>query len=979
MSITKLAGSILLFFLISDLQALLTFQVSSLFEGGYLPLLKEKPVGKKLGEDSSTTTPTSLTVTDGIGGCEFSSAFIAQAVSVALADYYLNPSIDKSNSISFSSKIESVILEEIEKLRLNQGKYFCPNINQNEREHLKHVTDQMTASSTTVITAELQSSEYHSHGTLNIYQKGDSLLAIFRPKPIYNLAGIQTGSVYDLVFYTEEQQMKFNTPYQFNIFDRKSNPVPNEFKQFIVYENDIVLLGSDGLFDNMSWSLITILVNAVMKEYSTKALSWEEIRNLFEEYFKEYKKILRKNESMINQYFDHKEWDNEVIAGFAKYPDKSQKDNKMSFIHGNDTKIDIHNRLSTKDLEVRGRSTEAANMNKQYTSIEKEIKVDPIILKATSDSKILNKKIIETANSDEYASFLKRSQTQPENNLNRFYFSLPASRESATPQLNESKKADRNSSSFQETYNGKLSENSNNKASLHPPLSPSPIIRKEGISLSSKVKENLPRNGIEITKSRIAVPVDKVTDNNCKSHSASNELKEKKKEDESKVRNLVEKASLDKRPNSPGQIRKNLSPKRFETEPSSSGYQFYFKDKLPENTNAIKAVNDPKSSTGNTENSSIITENRQSGRYKFNLLTKKNNFEVSGLNSDSDLSFTSQARPHILAEKDDGHKSMISLNIKDLANKSFNSDVRNQNNSFIKASDNSRLRNRIFGPNRNEHELIVDSLITTRGRILSSQSKTQSLNNSFESWNPKYLDSFVPYPETRSNMSMKTSTIQNSHPNLLQNQNNMASTIQFRSNSLGNIPTNTVYPQQMQFTNASESKIESGNKQAKIFFKNILQNCKAVNFLWENPLPEKLYLIHPCLHSAISEQFSISKEQFRVFTMNVKGKDVARGLAEVGKIASETKTFYPSPFYIRAVKSTPPISASPLAKKDDVTAVVGYIKNTQGRSTEVGNKFKEQSNQFRNEIYQGFNESLSYFKHYLFNKIFKDQPMKPLI
>ena len=71
---------------------------------------------------------------------------------------------------------------------------------------------------------------------------GDSGFAIFRKE----------GEVFETVFEFKEQQHGFNFPFQLAMDkyggDDPSLSICEDFK---VFENDIVIVGSDGLFDNI--------------------------------------------------------------------------------------------------------------------------------------------------------------------------------------------------------------------------------------------------------------------------------------------------------------------------------------------------------------------------------------------------------------------------------------------------------------------------------------------------------------------------------------------------------------------------------------------------------------------------------------------------------------------------------------------------------------------------------------------------------
>ena len=110
----------------------------------------------------------------------------------------------------------------------------------------------------TLIAAQIENS-VSEESSLNFLQKGDSSLVVFRLQK-------HTGDVkayhYAPVFMTEEQSNSLNQPRIFgNLVESSFN---NFTKKVKITKGDIVIAGSDGLFDNVSLGLLTYLVNSLL-------------------------------------------------------------------------------------------------------------------------------------------------------------------------------------------------------------------------------------------------------------------------------------------------------------------------------------------------------------------------------------------------------------------------------------------------------------------------------------------------------------------------------------------------------------------------------------------------------------------------------------------------------------------------------------------------------------------------------------------
>ena len=99
---------------------------------------------------------------------------------------------------------------------------------------------------------------------LNVFQKGDSLALILRFDPVKRN--------WKPFVYTSDGQEKFNTPYQYIINLNLNNEAysdEDKYTSFLSIEpqaNDVVILGSDGLFDNLPISIIVMAFNAAVEK-----------------------------------------------------------------------------------------------------------------------------------------------------------------------------------------------------------------------------------------------------------------------------------------------------------------------------------------------------------------------------------------------------------------------------------------------------------------------------------------------------------------------------------------------------------------------------------------------------------------------------------------------------------------------------------------------------------------------------------------
>jgi len=201
------------------------------------------------GEDAYFVTHQVVGVADGVGGWadvgvdsgEISRSLMAQAKSIAESGF-----VDPLQILS--SAYENVVKSK-----------------------------KVKAGSTTAIIASLLPSEGESDSTekadLKVANLGDSGLIVLRD-----------GA---LIYRTHEQQLQFNTPYQLSILPPNYNPnmyitckpEQADLYTFQVQKGDLVVVGTDGLFDNLFQEDIIAVVAEWSKQHGKNGLMEEEKRN----------------------------------------------------------------------------------------------------------------------------------------------------------------------------------------------------------------------------------------------------------------------------------------------------------------------------------------------------------------------------------------------------------------------------------------------------------------------------------------------------------------------------------------------------------------------------------------------------------------------------------------------------------------------------------------------------------------------------
>jgi hypothetical protein len=322
---------ILMFMLMLCFNAELVFKIESKQDGAFIPLpKKEKVVGRALGEDSYYTTPISLTVGDGVGGCKFSSSFISRYVTRHAAVRTLEQRIkpkekegpDVSNLRYFSDDLKKDLISGVNEYAKTMNQIFNNEEPKNlPKEAKKVVNDKAIHTSTTLVTASIHYDSDNDRHILHTFQKGDSLAVVFRK--MLSTADNQTKADtyhYLPVFVTNAQQAGgFNAPDQFSDGLKHYNDSKDESLFFHIYKHDLVFLGSDGVFDNISIGFLTFAVNLYIKAKTSAGMFQTKMTDVLDHAFKFYADALKSGKEDIDKYM------NKEIKAFKERENKKQK------------------------------------------------------------------------------------------------------------------------------------------------------------------------------------------------------------------------------------------------------------------------------------------------------------------------------------------------------------------------------------------------------------------------------------------------------------------------------------------------------------------------------------------------------------------------------------------------------------------------------------------------------------------------------
>ena len=269
------------------------------------PYPKPKYLSKNLGEDSFYASEQVLVVSDGVGSTRFTSKYIADLLVNTMAHSVNKIKLDNSkDEENFAESSEDLLYSMLQEYKETVAEgfadfsnillfnYFNKDFKKNRillNASRDHIQDHLFMSSSTIAGCYLIEQDSGSP-KLKVFQVGDSLLLKLKQLPANN-----SGEFYYYPeFITDDMQKQFNTPstvssadvdfegrslpLEFTILDKnfKEKLINSIFKANFrmklkefdapVKESDIIVLGSDGLFDNLSIPLIAIMINFILKK-----------------------------------------------------------------------------------------------------------------------------------------------------------------------------------------------------------------------------------------------------------------------------------------------------------------------------------------------------------------------------------------------------------------------------------------------------------------------------------------------------------------------------------------------------------------------------------------------------------------------------------------------------------------------------------------------------------------------------------------
>ena len=283
-----------------------------------LPYPKSKYLEETVFEDAGYTSSTVLSLSDGVGGWEFPSSFMARLLTLIFAKGAVEQvntgpgltDVHKDASFYYSELFNNVL--RYQKILQSSLTSFIKSAN------IRSVMDrQIYWENLKQIKGNYENFEFNLGGAgtllgafitdaktdrpkLNVAQCGDSLFMILRAFQV------EKGIIYLPVVISDDMQKSFNAPSQIastiltNVMNSdKANckgDGSNDFTefglgslldfqvkkfQFEIQANDLLIMGSDGLFDNLSAALITLFVNKAIKNLSRHSVDTLNAKTFF--------------------------------------------------------------------------------------------------------------------------------------------------------------------------------------------------------------------------------------------------------------------------------------------------------------------------------------------------------------------------------------------------------------------------------------------------------------------------------------------------------------------------------------------------------------------------------------------------------------------------------------------------------------------------------------------------------------------------
>lgn len=278
--------------------ATLLFPTKDIDSAAYIPSFKLKYGVSSVTEDALVTTPRALTITDGLSGVNFHTGFLANFVakmatgfSLKLLSKYPPAKLTKAGIQKKMHYVLNKIIEEYNAI-VDSG---ILNWTKKTGKKTDKSSEDIPAA-TTYLSVVL--SEENKRTMYNFVQTGDSLAIVFR---LAKTEGTTDRFWYKPVYVLQEQQIVFNGP--FHLSSTTENKRSFVFvDKFEAKEGDLVLMGSDGLFDNVPFSMLTYIVNYLVAAAQTELKVGDVVSRLLDAkslYIKDPKLI---DQKLFNNY-----------------------------------------------------------------------------------------------------------------------------------------------------------------------------------------------------------------------------------------------------------------------------------------------------------------------------------------------------------------------------------------------------------------------------------------------------------------------------------------------------------------------------------------------------------------------------------------------------------------------------------------------------------------------------------------------------
>lgn len=283
-------------FLFSPLAGL-TFRALDAESGFFLPSLKNKAIGYRFGEDAFATSPFVVALSDGVSKSEFPACHLAITLTHSVVGqfhrcishhyFFMNTNMGSPCSLVEMTPREAFLTESIIPHLYHDHYRVIQVANEKDIEDIQSLPLEKYTSSATFIGGFITPSQDPYKSILNLFQKGDSLALLLRFDE-------QTKN-WKPYMYTNEHQFSFNYPHQFSsVFKEKIN-FENDYQLTVDLKPfDILILGSDGIFDNLPMSIIAYAVNYYFKELiESKNDHWKtDPRVVFRRFLEKYKSMI---------------------------------------------------------------------------------------------------------------------------------------------------------------------------------------------------------------------------------------------------------------------------------------------------------------------------------------------------------------------------------------------------------------------------------------------------------------------------------------------------------------------------------------------------------------------------------------------------------------------------------------------------------------------------------------------------------------